>query len=178
MHGWRDTGRIQSRFACAIVEVVSVERVRLSSGERGEFVILKAKPWVNVVAVTRTGNLVLVRHFRHGISGYSLELPAGIVESYETVGQAAVRELREETGYEGSDGRLLGDLYANPGLQDNACSSWFVRKAAAVRVAQPDRLEDVEVVEMPISAVREAVVRGEIRNALTVAALYLAHDEL
>ncbi|HKO57754.1 MAG TPA: NUDIX hydrolase [Thermoanaerobaculia bacterium] len=155
-----------------------MERTRIPSGETGEFVILRAKPWVNVVAVTSAGNLVLVRHFRHGISDYSLELPAGIIENDETVSAAAVRELLEETGYEGTDGRLLGELYPNPGLQDNACFSWLVRNAASVRVAQPDPLEDVEVVEMPFTAVRTAVMRGEIRNALTVAALYLALDDL
>jgi len=178
MRGWQDTGRVTSRFSCEVIEVVSVERMRIDSGERGEFVILRARPWVNVVAVTRTGNLVLVRHFRHGISDYSLELPAGIVENDEGAGEAATRELLEETGYKGTGGRQLGELFVNPGLQDNVCVSWLVKDAVAVGEPRPDRLEDMEVVEMSVSAVRDAVARGEIKNALTVAALYLALDEL
>lgn len=178
MPKWRDVDEARLRFSCALLEVVSVRRERIDSGQTGEFVVLKAAPWVNVVAVTMTGTLVLVRHFRHGISGYSLELPAGMVENGEAVGEAATRELLEETGYAGTGGRLLGELYPNPGLQNNVCSSWLVRDAAPVTVPSLGEFEDIEVVEMPVSAVREAVTRGEIKNALTVAALYMALDDM
>ncbi|OWF51645.1 ADP-sugar pyrophosphatase [Mizuhopecten yessoensis] len=43
--------------------------------------------------------LVLVKQYRPPMKGYTLEMPAGLIDKNETAEQTAVRELKEETGY-------------------------------------------------------------------------------
>ena len=54
-------------------------------------------------------------------SKVTVELPAGLVDAGETPEQAALRELKEETGYEGTVAACSGALSTSPGLTDEAC---------------------------------------------------------
>ncbi|HMD61926.1 MAG TPA: NUDIX hydrolase, partial [Opitutaceae bacterium] len=80
-----------------VLELRSVKYRHPKRGER-EFVVLHAPDWVNVVAVTPGGELVLVRQFRFGSNSLSLEVPGGVIEAGEDPLAAGVRELSEETG--------------------------------------------------------------------------------
>src|SRR5258707_310836 len=59
--------------------------------------------WASIAAVTREGKFVLVRQYRPGINGPSLEVAGGLIDRGEEPGAAALRELREETGYGGGE---------------------------------------------------------------------------
>ena len=61
--------------------------------------ILKAQDWVNVVALTPEEKIVVVKQYRFGSREITTEIPAGIVEPEEDSKTAAMRELKEETGY-------------------------------------------------------------------------------
>ena len=82
---------------------VRLERVRLPNGsEIAEYWVSEYRPWVNVVAVTRTEEVVLIRQYRHGLGAVHFELPAGTTDEGEVDLEAAARrELGEETGYGG-----------------------------------------------------------------------------
>ena len=90
-------------------------------GTEKEFIVAHAPDWVNVVAVTPEGKIVLVRQFRFGSNALSLEVPGGVMEEGEDPIAAGVRELSEETGYGGGKARLLGSVHPNPAIQDNRC---------------------------------------------------------
>src|SRR5262245_48087811 len=76
------------------------DRVKLASGhEIDEFHVVHGPSWAAVLCLTEAGEVVLVRQYRHGIGGESLELPAGVIDRDEAPLAAARRELREETGY-------------------------------------------------------------------------------
>lgn len=53
---------------------------------------------LQVVGANRAPMLPVLKQFRPPVANYCLELPAGLVDAGESVGQAAVRELLEETG--------------------------------------------------------------------------------
>lgn len=54
---------------------------------------------VAIIGVTLDGRLVLNKEFRYPLNTWCIELPAGLIEVGEAPDVAAVREMREETGY-------------------------------------------------------------------------------
>ncbi|MGH7994941.1 MAG: NUDIX hydrolase [Opitutaceae bacterium] len=137
-----------------------------------DFVVIGSPDWVNIVAVTPQGDLVLVRQFRHGIDDFSLELPGGVMEPGESPVEAALRELREETGYVGPQGRLLAWVHPNPAIQDNRCH--FVLVEGAVRTGDMawDRDEEIEVSTAPVAEVFGWARDGRITHSLVLCALF------
>lgn len=66
-----------------------------------EYYVLEYPDWVNVIAITKDGQFVMERQYRHAARKISLELPCGVMEEGETPLEAAQRELLEETGFGG-----------------------------------------------------------------------------
>jgi ADP-ribose pyrophosphatase len=150
-----------------------------SAGTR-EYVRIRVPDWVNVAAITREGEVVLVRQHRIGIDATTLELPGGIVDEGEDAASGARRELREETGYGG--GRLvpLGFTHPNPAMQDNRISMFALLGVEKLGEPDPDEDEELEVELMPLSELGLAVAAGDITHALVVntcLALLLRRDD-
>lgn len=137
-----------------------------------EFVVLRAPDWVNVIALTPDGQLALVRQFRFGVDGFSLEIPGGVIETGEDPVAAAVRELREETGFAGERARLLGSVQPNPAIQDNRCHFVLVEGARAGAALDWDDDEEIAVSTAPVDDVLGWARSGRISHALVVAALF------
>lgn len=76
----------------------------LSGIEMDDCCVLEYPDWINVITITEDDKLVMERQYRHGTQSY--ELCAGTIEKGETSMEAAMRELLEETGYEGGDALL------------------------------------------------------------------------
>lgn len=156
--------------------IFRVDRLRRRSQARGterDYWRLVTGDWVNVVAVTRRGELVLVRQERHGIGGPTLEIPGGMVDEGEAPATAALRELREETGFRGETVEPLGAIHPNPAIQANRLHVFLARDVVREGAPDPDPHEEVEVVTIPITQARTLVREGIITHALVVAALYL-----
>ena len=59
---------------------------------------LEYPDWINVIALTKSGEFIFERQYRHGLGIVEFEIPAGVIEKGETPLEAARRELMEETG--------------------------------------------------------------------------------
>jgi ADP-ribose pyrophosphatase len=91
---------------------------------------IQSPDWVNVVAVTKHAEIVLVRQWRHGTEHVTLEIPGGMVDPGEAPADAAVRELREETGFSGGTVSELGVVEPNPAFMSNRCHTYLVENCA------------------------------------------------
>src|SRR5262245_58252360 len=78
-----------------------VEATHPRTGARKQFSLIACPDWVNVLALTTDGQVVLLRQYRPGIDRVCLEIPGGMIEPGEDPIAAGVRELAEETGYTG-----------------------------------------------------------------------------
>jgi 8-oxo-dGTP pyrophosphatase MutT (NUDIX family) len=142
------------------------------------FYVLEYADWVNIVALTADAQIVLVREYRHGATSILTSLVAGTVESGESPLQAAVRELREETGCVGTM-TLLGSYWANPATQTNRVWSYLATDVAEHSPVRLDPAEDIEVMRRPLAAFLRACWTGQSEiQGLHLAALYLAIPHL
>ncbi|MEZ4302415.1 MAG: NUDIX hydrolase [Polyangiaceae bacterium] len=127
--------------------------------------------WVVVAAVTEGGQFVLVRQHRQGVNRLTVETAGGILEAGEDPAEAALRELREETGWEAETAESLGWVHPNAALQGNRCFLFLARGAKRVAGWSADPGEMTEPVVMSEDEVRRALAVGEISHALAVVAL-------
>ncbi|MCC7015219.1 MAG: NUDIX hydrolase [Planctomycetes bacterium] len=133
--------------------------------------VLETPTWCNVVALTRERHLVVVRQFRFGNSGVTIEIPGGVVDRGEEHGAAARRELREEAGYTSSKWTYLGCVEPNPAFHDNLCHHWLAEDCERTHEQELDGGEDIAIDTLSFDAVRARIANGEIRHALVLTAL-------
>jgi ADP-ribose pyrophosphatase len=141
-----------------------------------ERIVLETADWVNVVAVTEDGQLVLVRQYRFGSGELSLEVPGGVVDPEEDPQEAARRELLEETGYASDSWRLLARVRPNPAFLGNSCHQFLAERARVVSQPHLESGEDIAVQLASPSAVADMVRTGAIDHSLVVSALCRAID--
>jgi 8-oxo-dGTP pyrophosphatase MutT (NUDIX family) len=145
----------------------------------GEFVYIDAPDWVNIIALTAEREVVLIEQYRHGTHEVTLEIPGGTVDDGEDPLRAGLRELREETGYEGAGGRLIGFVTPNPAMMNNRCHTVLVREVERRREPALDGLEEIHARLAPLEKVPDMIRSGAINHALVVAAFHhlLLHEQ-
>ncbi|WP_416840276.1 NUDIX hydrolase [Haloferax sp. DFSO52] len=129
---------------------------------------------VVVVAVT-DDHVVFVEQYRPNIRQTQLELPAGIVERGESFTDAAMRELREETGFEASSVSLLGDVWCTTGLLRHRRGFVFAEGLTPVERAL-DTNEFLSVRAFPIEEAIDRALEPPTNDA-TVEGVLLARNE-
>jgi 8-oxo-dGTP pyrophosphatase MutT (NUDIX family) len=168
---WRRIGS-ERVHDCRVFEL---ERVRLAppdGGSAGDFYVLRAPSWVNIVPLTDDRRVVLVRQFRFGTEETTLEIPGGMCDGDELPLAAAARELREETGFDAREIVPLGFVHPNPAIQTNRCHSFLARGARKVSEASLDPFERIEVETVPLDEIPDLIRRGAISHALVVTAFH------
>ena len=139
------------------------------NGKAGNFHIIDCpRSWVNIAAVTKRDELVMVRQYRHGSKKFELETPGGCIEKGEDPLTAGIRELREETGYIGENARIIGKVSPNPALQGNYCYAMFVENVEKTTDTEFDDGEDIFTTRIPYAKVKELVLSGEINHGLVL----------
>ena len=160
-----------------IFTVRSDEKISPRTGRTHDFFIIDCVDWVNVVALTPRRELVMVEQYRHGSNTVELEIPGGIMDKTDASPvHTAVRELREETGYQGQNARPLASVFANPAIMSNTCHTVLVEDCLLQHAVEWDSGEDLITRLVPVDEVPALIVAGRIRHPLVVVALY--HFEL
>ncbi|RKG72954.1 NUDIX hydrolase [Corallococcus terminator] len=134
---------------------------------------MECADWVNVIAVTKQDELVMVRQFRFGIDAPTLEVPGGCVDPGEEPAVAAARELEEETGYRAGRLELLGAVHPNPAFQPNRCHTFLALDCERVSGGHPDDGEDIAVELHPRADVPRLILEGHITHSLVVVAFFM-----
>ena len=152
---------------------VRCDKVQLPDGRvHEEYYVLSYPSWVNVIAETEEGYIILERQYRHGLDIVSTEICAGVMEEGETPLEAAQRELEEETGYTGGEWKEIMTVAPNPGVMDNLCHCFYAKRVRRTCEQHLDDTEDIDVFLCPKQEVKQMLIRGEFIQALMVAPLW------
>ena len=152
---------------------VRCDKVQLPDGRvHEEYYVLSYPSWVNVIAETEEGDIILERQYRHGLDIVSTEICAGVMEEGETPLEAAQRELEEETGYTGGEWKEIMTVAPNPGVMDNLCHCFYAKRVRKTCEQHLDDTEDIDVLLCPKQEVKQMLIRGEFIQALMVAPLW------
>jgi len=141
-----------------------------SNGREKGFAVIEAPDWVNVIALTDAGKVLLIRQYRQGTKEVTVEIPGGMAERGEDPLEAAKRELFEETGYEALTWEAIGSVTPNPAIQTNRTFTYIARGAHPAGDPQPDEDEEIEVEEVPLTRVPRLIADQTIEHSLVVCA--------
>jgi ADP-ribose pyrophosphatase len=123
--------------------------------------------------VDSEGNVLLVRQFRLPAGESLLEVPAGGVDEGEGIEPAALRELREETGFRAERLERLTGFFVSPGY----CTEFihvFLAKGLVEDPTDGDEDEDISIERMPLYEAIRLIDSGEIKDGKSIVGLLLA----
>ena len=114
-------------------------------------------------------NIITLREYRYPIRSWQTELPGGLIDPGETPKQAAVRELKEETGYEAEEVISLGYFYPSFGSTDEKIHL-FAIQCGKLGEESLDPAEVLKIHEVSIKEFQELVATGEVKHGAGLAA--------
>lgn len=112
---------------------------------------------VAVVPITDEGQAVFIRQFRPAVNNYVIEFPAGLNDRGERLEDAALRELREETGYVAEELVLITRGPLSSGSSGEVLTVFLARGLKFQGIGQRDETEEIEVIKMPVDQLYETL---------------------
>lgn len=130
-----------------------------------------------VVAIDASGQVTLIKQFRHAADGYIWEIPAGTLNPGEEPEACARRELREEAGLDADRWTHLGSILTSPGFCDERIHLFLARELREGK-QQLDHDEILSLHRMPFTHALQMIRAGEMQDAKSIVALHLAEKAL
>lgn len=126
---------------------------------------------VAILPIDTDGHTWLVGQHRYTLNAWSWELPMGGAPLDEAPLHAAKRELREETGLTAARWKEFLRLHPSNSITDEAAIVYLAEELTPGDTAF-EETEDIEVRRLPLDDAIEMAARGEITDAISVAALF------
>jgi 8-oxo-dGTP pyrophosphatase MutT (NUDIX family) len=157
-----------------ILDFCEAAEVSPYTGREHSFVFIDSADWVNLIPITKQGEIVMIRQYRHGSESITLEIPGGMVDMGENPKAAAIRECEEETGYIAiaREAHSLGVLNPNPALFNNKLHTYYAYVEESSAEAHCSDTEVIEVTLVPIDQLESLLLNGRIDHALVCATLW------
>lgn len=154
---------------------LKIETVELPDKKYSKREIVEHANGVGIIPILDDKNMIMVTQYRKAVEKIMLEIPAGILDVNEEPRDAALRELKEETGYYANELKYMMEFYVSPGYSDEKI---YLFLAKDLDKGEP-MLDSEELLEHEIFSIEELVKmvnRGEIVDSKTIIAINLAQN--
>ena len=177
-NGWEIVSA-KSCFKNKNVEIVEEEIRSPAKPEPRSWTVARRKRAVIIAAMTAEGGLILIRQERIPIRAAIWEVPAGQIDDEsetdaDEIAAVALKELREETGFElaeGGDLIPLGDYFTSPGFTDERGYCFLARpvRESAEGHSREESESILDCHAFSPEEIRDMIASNEIRDANTLA---------
>ena len=139
------------------------------SGRAGIYGVVHFKNLaVGIIPLDEEGNTWIVGQYRYPIDAYSWEIIEGGGSRERPPLESAQRELREEAGIAAVRWTEVLQMDLSNSASDEVAII-YVAQGLAFHAPEPDHNEELELRKVPFSELVEMVMRGDLRDSLTVA---------
>lgn len=150
---------------------ISIDQVVLLNGEEKTFSYIDFAKGVCILPITKNGEVVCLKQYRHTLKSWQWELPAGMIDEEGAAPiEVAKRELEEETGYVARHWLELGSFYPSPG---STTEEIFLFTAAGLTPTE-QKLGDSEQLELhnvTMVALKNLIRSGDFKHGAGLAAV-------
>ncbi|MGN0366467.1 MAG: NUDIX hydrolase [Suilimivivens sp.] len=153
------------------------DTIRVPNGNIAKWDFIQHKGAAAVVPVDDEGRLIMVKQYRNALERYTLEIPAGGLQTAkEPALDAAVRELEEETGYKAEHVELLISIYTTVAFCNEKIDIYLATGLTPGK-QHLDEDEYVQVGAYTVEELTKMIFAGEIQDSKTVAAIMAYKDK-
>ena len=152
---------------------LTTEKVRLPNGHEMELEVVRHPGASAVVPLTDAGEVILIRQYRHAVGGFIYEVPAGKLDHGEPPEECAARELTEEAGVVAGKMTRLGSIVTTPGFTDEVIHLYLAEALSPAATAH-EADEVITLLRRPLPVCLDMIAAGEITDAKTICALFMA----
>ncbi len=130
-----------------------------------------------IIPLLSKRRILLLKQYRHALKDHIWEIPAGTMDDGESALSCAKRELVEETGYAAERWQNLGVITPVPGYSDERIHI-FLATELTPTAQDLDQDEIIRVYEVEFDEAIEMIKSGLIKDAKSIAGLFLASCRL
>jgi ADP-ribose pyrophosphatase len=167
----------ERHFGDRNLEVVTDRVQTPARADPRAWTIVHRKPAIVIAPMTRDGKIILIRQERIPIRQAIWEMPSGQIDDHNSgedkIKNTALREVREETGYElapGGELISLGYFFSSPGFT-NERGYFFLARPVQPSADGPDLDEGESILDcrvFTVEEIRRMIAENEIRDANTL----------
>lgn len=144
-----------------------VDTVELQNQKYAKREIVEHKGSSAIIALNDNDEIILVKQYRKAIENFLYEIPAGKINVAEEPKECALRELKEETGYEAKNVTKIYEIYSTPGFSNEKI---YLFKAEGLTFTSTnfDEDEDIEVIAINKCEAKKMLETGQITDGKTI----------
>jgi ADP-ribose pyrophosphatase len=132
------------------------------------------KNYSTVVPFISKDQILVIKSYRHLVDSFQIEAPSGYIEPGEDPKKAALRELREETGYRANKIISVGSYTLDYTMFDQRGYLYAAYDLEYQGLQQLGTMELIEPVIMTVREILKLLSDGKILNASSIVAFYKA----